>query len=422
MPRLTRDAVTWLLYSQLGLYGYFIYGFGPAVPLLRDDQGVSRAVSGLHGTAVAVGVLVAAFAGPRLVGSLGRGRTLWAGVVGMLAGIVLFCATPALPLTLAGAALAGLFGSLVVNGTAAALSDYHGAAGPAAVSEANATAAAAGTVAPLVLGLAAASALGWRAGLLLTLPLAAVLAAVAALRGIHLPSPPPVEASGSPAGRATAGRSLPRAFWAAWAVLLLCISVEFSLTFWASELLVSRAGLAAGSAAAGITALVAGMTVGRLVGARLALRHPVDTLLLVAIGTALAGFGLFWVATAPLLALAGLVLAGLGVSLHFPLGISRAIAAADGRSDLATGRSALAAALAIGGAPFLLGALADGVGAHRAMLVVPVLLVAAATLVAWTRRRPAGVSGAAAPVPAPPRAPAPATEQGAGVRATRGRA
>ena len=54
--RLERDSLTWLMYAQLGCYGYFIYGLGPTLSLLRDEQGVSRSVAGLHGTARAVDV------------------------------------------------------------------------------------------------------------------------------------------------------------------------------------------------------------------------------------------------------------------------------------------------------------------------------------------------------------------------------
>ena len=52
--RLQRDRRTWLTYGQLGVYGWFLYGFGPALTLLRDEQGFTRTVAGLHGTALAL--------------------------------------------------------------------------------------------------------------------------------------------------------------------------------------------------------------------------------------------------------------------------------------------------------------------------------------------------------------------------------
>ena len=78
------------------------------------------------------------------------------------------------------------------------------------------------------------------------------------------------------------------------------------------------------------------------------------------------------------LAVSGLLVCGLGVALYYPLGLARAIAASDGRPDLASARVGLGAALASGGGPFVLGALADDVGIHGALLVVPALLVIAA--------------------------------------------
>ncbi|MGH8894974.1 MAG: MFS transporter, partial [Actinomycetes bacterium] len=56
-PRLERDRLTWVTYLQLGSYGYFLYGVGPSLSLLRDELDISRTVAGLHGTALAVGAL-----------------------------------------------------------------------------------------------------------------------------------------------------------------------------------------------------------------------------------------------------------------------------------------------------------------------------------------------------------------------------
>ena len=58
MPRLVRDRLTWVIYVQLALWCYFLYGFGPVAPLLRDEQHISRSLASLHGTAFAVGGIV----------------------------------------------------------------------------------------------------------------------------------------------------------------------------------------------------------------------------------------------------------------------------------------------------------------------------------------------------------------------------
>jgi fucose permease len=155
------------------------------------------------------------------------------------------------------------------------------------------------------------------------------------------------------------------------------VGVEFCLSLWASDLLRSRTGLSAGASTAGFSAVLFGLTASRLAGGRLAVHRDVDWLLTRALLVLLAGFGLFWAATVPWLALTGLAVAGLGLGLQYPLTIGRAIGAAGGRTDLAASRASLAAGLASGGAPFLLGYVADDVGTHTAFLLVPVLVVLA---------------------------------------------
>lgn len=392
--RLRRDALTWLTYLLVGCYGYVIYGFGPSVPLLREEQGTSRAVSALHSTALAAGTLIAGAVFAAYVARRGRGASMWTGLGLTCVGVAVYTgvvATPPLPVTLAGAALIGLGGSFVINGHAAVLMDHHGAAGPAAISEANATSAGLGIIAPLLLGAGVAAGIGWQPGLLVALGLAAAVAL--ALGRVRVPDHR--EAAPPPPGR------LPGRYWLAWLVLVCCIGVEFALTVWSSEILVERTGVSRGVGTAAVTAILVGFFAGRLAGGRLALRRDPERLLLAAIGTAAAGFAVFWLAGTAWLAMAGLVVAGLGMALHFPLGIARALAASGGRPDLAAARASWSAGVAAGGAPFLLGALADRTGTHRAALIVPVLLAAAAAAAAAGRT----------PAPAQPTPAAPAPER-----------
>ncbi len=92
-------------------FGYFLYGFGPSVPLLRDDLGVSSAVGGLHGTALAAGSTLAGVTLALLSRRVGRTGTLRVGLLGLAAGTLLYCLVPVLPVTLAGALVCGFFGS-----------------------------------------------------------------------------------------------------------------------------------------------------------------------------------------------------------------------------------------------------------------------------------------------------------------------
>ena len=67
------------LYALLGAWGYFLYGFGPVVSLLRDEQHISRGVASLHSTAFAAGAVIGGIVTPRLVRRYGRPATIWAG-------------------------------------------------------------------------------------------------------------------------------------------------------------------------------------------------------------------------------------------------------------------------------------------------------------------------------------------------------
>jgi MFS family permease len=367
--RLERDRRTWLTYGQLGVYGWFLYGFGPSLTLLRDEQGFTRTVAGLHGTALAVGALVSALTVAALVGLVGRVAMIWAGLAVLCLGILLLTSLTALPATLGGAFLCSFGGSYVVTCTSTVLAALHGPSGPAAITEANAVAAGVGAVSPVAVGVAVA--LGsWRPALLVLLPVVALLAVLS--RSV------PVPADRGPRSGDTAGTRLSRHYWVTWVVVTAGIGVEFCLTLWAADMLAQRTTLTAAGASAAVTALVAGMCVGRVVGGRLALRVPVDRLLYGGLVLNAVGFAVFWLSTDAALAVLGLLGCGLGVALYFPLGLSRAIAASDGQPDRASARVGIGAAVASGAGPFCLGVLADATSIHTAMLVVPGLLGVAA--------------------------------------------
>jgi predicted MFS family arabinose efflux permease len=75
---------------------------------------------------------------------------------------------------------------------------------------------------------------------------------------------------------------------------------------------------------------------------------------------------------------------GLGISMQFALAAIRLVSFSDNRPDLAVGKSSLAAGIAIGGAPFLLGFLGDNFGISRAYIMVPVLIAIAFVIIVLT--------------------------------------
>jgi len=191
---------------------------------------------------------------------------------------------------------------------------------------------------------------------------------------------------------AVAGR-LGAQFWFSTVVVVFCVAVEFCMTLWCAQLLRDRAGLSAAAAATGVTAIVGGLAAGRFASTRLARARGVDGLLGAAFAVTAVGFAIFWTATAGWLAFAGLGLCGLGMALHYPLSVARAIRAAGGASDLASARIAAGTGIAIGVAPFVLGVLADAVTVRYAFLLVPALLAAASGTLWAAHRRPEGATG-----------------------------
>ncbi|WP_067185924.1 MFS transporter [Microtetraspora niveoalba] len=373
--RLSRDRPTWLIYLQLATFATYLYGLSAALPTLRAELGLSQAAAGLHGTAIAVGGIAAGLSLPALTARFGRRAVTWGGLAGMNAGMVTVALGHALPVTLLGYLLAGGASSVALYAAMAVLSDHHGPAGPAAISEANAVGVTAGIAVSYLFSLAAGSALGWRSALYVPVVATAILALT--MRRVWVPAPPPApeQAPEPPAGarRAPYGRR----FHVAGAVLLCCVALEFTFNLWAAELLAQRTGLTAAEAATGLTAMLAGVAAGRFGGARLALRHPASAVLLGALAVTLAGWAIFWTSSAAPAAYAGLALSGLGISVHFPMALSRVIDASGGRPDMASGAASIWGSVGSGGGPFVLGALGDGFGTHTAFLLVPALILLA---------------------------------------------
>jgi len=374
-----RDRLSWMVYLQLGFYGYFLYAFTPTTPLLREELGVSRSQGGLYGTALASGAIITGLFGTRLVTRFGRGRLLWAGVAVLVAGTAGYALGPTYVLTLVGAMTCGIGGALLLNTANAVLMDARGEQGPAALSEANATGAGVGIVAPLVVGGAEAVGLGWRAGLLVVAVLA--VAVFATFRRVVVPAPTPTDPALSIAG----STHLPVRYWVTWVVLVCVIGIEFCLSMWSPDLLRTRLGLSGGASTAAWSGALVGLFLSRLAGGRLAVRFSLDRLLTQALVVVLVGFAMFWAAGPVWLAVVGLGVCGLGLGLLFPLTMGRAVRAAKGRSDLASARASIGAGIAVGLGPLALGAAADHVGTHTAFLVVPGLAVVAMAGLAISR-------------------------------------
>jgi predicted MFS family arabinose efflux permease len=386
VPQLRRYRITWLVYCWYAIFCFFADGFNAAIPLLGQDLHLSRAVTGLHATLYASGNLIAGMSSPTLVARRGRSVSLWAGSIGLSVAVLLLSG-PTLAMTMPGALLAGIGAGLLTNTVAPILNDVHGRAASAAISESGTLGSVAGAASSLLIGLSVAIGVGWRPILLLILPL--TIATKAAFRAIAIPDRPAGQDSSTgstPAWRDL--RLLPARCWLALAVVLAAVAIEYSLVIWASQLLRERTHLSAGIAATSVTAIVGAMAIGRGLGSRLVLKLNPDLFLSLILLLSVAGLVIVWFSTVVVISFVGLEICGLGISLQYPLAVSRVMSASGKRTDLASGLVGIGTGVAIGSGPFALAALADRVSFDVAFLIIPALVLGALALVVVGRRLP----------------------------------
>jgi predicted MFS family arabinose efflux permease len=378
--RFERDAVTRLAYLMLGLWGFLLYALGPALPALRRELDVARVVVGLHTTLVAVGGIVVGVAGDRIVRRRGRRRAFWIAGTAVAAAAATLALGRTVLVTLPASFVLGIAGALVVAIIQATLADRHGGLAAAAIVESNALAVGLGAAAPLAISVAIILGSDWRA-VFLAAAVFAVPALALAYRSVTFPPAPAL-----PDGEAPA---LPTRYWFYWTALVVFVAIEFCIVFWSTDFLETEREFSPSAAAAGSASFLIGMTAGRIAGARAARDVAPDRLLAAALAVTMIGFAAFWLASVAAVAVGGLFVAGVGVSLLYPLTLTLGIAASGGRTDAASARASFASGTAIAIAPFVLAAVADQLGLRSAYSIVPALLLAGATIVLIARSRSA---------------------------------
>ena len=157
--RVRRDRMTWSLYAVFGAIGWYLYVLNPSIVLLSDELGTTAAVAGLHGTSGAAGAATGAALLAQASRRLGRRRTIVAGAIALSTGVALIALSGVVWGTLSGALLGGAGVSLMLGIANASLSDRHGDASGAALSEGNAISSFVAAAGPLVLGVMVAAGL-----------------------------------------------------------------------------------------------------------------------------------------------------------------------------------------------------------------------------------------------------------------------
>ena len=374
MPKtFQRNGQFWLLALQVATVNFFTGGFGPSQALLREDQGTSLGIVGLHGTALGVAAIIAGGFNSKLVHRYGRSNTTWIGLTVFSIGITFFVFAPPVQLTLIATLIAGLGTSIVINNVNTAGSHAFAERSHTAVAQINAIAIAGFVTGNFIIGTTANVVRDqWRVGLLITIPFALALF----IKGrkfepdSHIP-----DESGPQRGKLSKG------FWFSWTGFFISISAEFATTFWSASLISDRTEASAAISTLAVIAFGTGVGTGRWYAGRLLKRFHADEQLKMALFLQFIAFGLFWSSHVLALCLITLFLVGLGISVQFPLFTLRMVAFSEGRPDLAIGKSSIAAGIAIASSPLLLGILGDNFGISRAYIMVPVLVSLGFTMV-----------------------------------------
>jgi MFS family permease len=368
-----RDPSTQVGYAAIAAYAFWLYASGPAFSLLRAELHLSYAMVGLYSAVWAGGAMLVGMGFGPLAGRLPRAALLWGSAAVTTGGAALFAATHTVALTLLGVAFMGLAGTTLLTCAQAILSDQHGDRRSRALTEANVGAAASAVLAPLLLGLLQGTAPGWR----LAFALPALVLVGCFLRYRRRPLPASwTDQSGK------GWRRLTLSYWLLAAMVAAGIAIEFCVIYFGAELLATT-GLSTSQAATAMSAFYLGILVGRVGGSWLTRRDGIDIALLwVSLAVTAAGFLLFWLASAPGLAIAGLFVCGVGVASLYPVSLALALAAAPGNGDTAQSAVQLLGGALVVVAPFLLGGLADHIGLRAAFAIELVCIGASAVLLA----------------------------------------
>jgi predicted MFS family arabinose efflux permease len=375
-----RDRFTWLAYFMLAYYAYLQATLGPLMNFVRADLNLDYNTTGLHLSALALGMVLAGLSADRAARRWGRQAVFWGGGAGMALGAVLLTLGKHPLVTIGGCFVMGFIGSFLLVMIQAALTDRHGDLRAIALTESNIAAVFFSGLAPLFVGRAQAWGLGWQSALYLGVM--AWLLMLGMFRAETIPVSHP-----SDSAKVEQNQPLPRAFWAYWIVIFLCVSVEWCILFWGANFLEKVVGFQKSDAASLMTVFGGAMVIGRFLGSRLTRRYNISLLLLIALFIVTVGFPLFWLPRAPVINVIGLFIAGIGVANLFPFNLAAATSIAPQQSNTASARISVGNGLAILLTPQVLGSLADRVGIQNAYGIVPVFVVAALGVVFFASRR-----------------------------------
>ena len=372
VSRTKRRAGTAVFAVAFVILGLPDFGHGVAWPTMRSEFDRPLVDLGTFLTVAAAGYLVIAITAGRLAKAWGVEGLVLRATLFSASGLLLIAVAPTWPVVLAGSALCGLGAGGMDTGFNAAVALRQDGRLMGLLHAGYGLGAAIG---PIVMGASLARGGGWRpayavfavASLLLVVPIA----------GKSLGEAPPQTTMGSPRG-----------------MLLPClaffvyVSLEVTIGQWAFTSLTRHRGLGEFSASAFVGIYWIALTAGRLWLGLSGHRVAIPRLLGLAVAGAAAAAGILWLGgpVAP----AGLVVAGLALSVVFPLLmlLTPARVGAD-RAAAAVGWQTAASSLGAAGGPAIAGLVLDRVGIEA---YGPIALAMAAALAAAVIALQSGVN------------------------------
>ncbi|MBK5333341.1 MAG: MFS transporter [Ilumatobacteraceae bacterium] len=366
-----------LTYSSALGYALLVGGLsvGTVLGELRQQFHLSGVVAAMHGSTFGFASLAAGVCGVRVVDRLGRRHSLLVAAAAIFAGITMLCLGPAWPVTLAGTALAGMGGALLVLVMPAIISDHHGEHRAAAFAAVNGAPGLAGVSFSLLVGGALAMHWSWRPPYLI---LSAVIAGVLTAVAWPVPVPESTRHSDFPLAHLR-----DRDVFVPFLHIINAVLGEFAIGVWAATYLKEI-----GHASGGLASALAGIFGVMMFASRVVMPSIIRVFgeATVTVSFITMGLGALLMCFAPglLLRVVGLTIVGFGGAPLYPLTVDRLYTSAEYKIDsISLGAICiLASGTAVTLGPLGMGVLADSIGLRWSLLIVP----AACALGAYTQR------------------------------------
>lgn len=348
-------------YANQAAISYSFYMVGAAAAFIAVALELSETETGLHSSAMALGIVVSGLTGERVDGRLGVRRAHLAAMGLLAVSLLLLASASALWATLGGALGIGLGSGMMFVHVNSTLGMGGGVIARVQLARASLVAKAAQLPVPLIIAVGTALAIGWPFVIVPLLLLLGVIVVMSRKPGEEVPS------------HDEAGR-LPWAYWLPWMMTVSIISMEFCIVFWGSTIVGRQTGVSLEDATLTISAFIVGMMAGRTVLSFHAMGR-LDPMRVIRFGAFVTIVAVLvpWLSGELLVSGAGMMAAGVGIGIQFPPAASITLGAVPGRATAAASRLTLAAGVAILVAPFLLGVLADLVGITAGWLLVPLI-------------------------------------------------